>query len=139
MTDIRSLDGQTRNADGLLVDEYSDTTIEHEPGTDALDNRIALTSDTILKDVAMIGEGIQEMDVVDDDTAAELLGDGGRRVGVDPASEDDAAEAHSADDLERLTIGEGAIGRAARRVGTQLHGEEFLDSPDREPIERGQS
>ena len=131
MTDTKSRSGEVRDAEGLLVDEYSDATIQHEPGSDALDNPTALASDEVLDDVAMIGDGIQEMDVVDDGVEAESLGDGGRRVGVDTASEDDAQEAHSADDLARVTIGDTSTGQPAPRTGKQAHGEELLDSPDK--------
>ena len=130
MKNTKSPDGQLRDADGLLVDEYSDPSISHKPGTDALDNPTALTSDAVLDDVAMIGEGIQEIDVVDDGVEAESLGDGGRRVGVDQATDDAASGPHSADELARLTIGDETTGRTIARVGNEPHGEDLLDSPD---------
>ena len=124
-------DGQVRDADGLLMDEYSDASIVHQPGTDALDDPSALTSDAILDDVAMTGGGPQEIDVIEDDVEAEALGDGGRRVGIDQANEDDAATPHSADDLARVTIGdETPDGTRAARASRRNHGEHLLDSPD---------
>jgi hypothetical protein len=124
-------DGQFRDADGLLVDEYSDPTIKHQPGTDALDNPTALTSDALLDDVALTRGGPQEIDLVDADVEAESLGDGGRKVGLDQANEDDAATPHSADDLARVTIGDATRkGRGIARGGLQQHGEDLLDSPD---------
>ena len=73
-------DGQLHDADGLLVDEYSDPTIRHEPASDALDDPASLVNERILNNVADGGDGIEEIDTPES-ADVDLLPDGGRRVG----------------------------------------------------------
>ena len=76
----RGHDGQLHDADGLLVDEYSDPTMRHEPASDALDDPAALVNEKVLDNVAD-GDGIEEIDTVPDGAEVDLLEGGGRRVG----------------------------------------------------------
>ena len=71
-------DGQLRDANGLLIDEYVDESIRHEPGSDALDNPTALTDDQILDEVADARDGIEEIDTIEPETEAV------RRDDIDP-------------------------------------------------------
>ena len=125
-------DDEVRDADGLLIDEYSDAAIVHVRGSDALDHPVALTTDAVLDDVADASDGITEIDFVEEDVQAESLGQGRRRVGVDRETEDEALEPHSVDDLARLSIGNVTPGAADQQDPGQMHGERFLDAPDNE-------
>ena len=73
-------DGQLHDADGLLVDEYSDPTIRHQPASDALDDPAALVNERVLDNVAD-GDGIEEIDTVAEGSELDRMDGGGRRVG----------------------------------------------------------
>ena len=120
-------DGQLYDADGLLVDEYSDESLDDDPSLDALDVPAAIVDDAILDDAADVGDGIQEIAAVEAD-AEELNLDGVLRDG-DPAAEDEINEAHSVEDLERATVGHAT--RLTDGPDGPAHGERFLDSPDK--------
>ena len=123
-------DGEVRDADGLIVDEYSDASIEHELAPDALEDPATLMSEEGIDDAADGGAGIEDVDPVEASADAELLDEGGQHVGLDHRTDDEIDEAHSAEDLERATVGH-ATRLTDGPDGTQMHGEQFLDSPDK--------
>ena len=120
-------DGQLYDADGLVVDEYSDESLDEDPSLDALDVPAALVDEAILDDAADVGDGIQEITAIEAD-ADELILDGVVPDG-DPATEDEIYEAHSVEDLERATVGHAT--RLTDGPDGTAHGERFLDSPDK--------
>ena len=76
----RSPDGQLHDADGLLVDEYSNPGMRHEPASDALDDPAALVNEHVLDNIAD-GDGIEEIDTVAEGSEQDRMDGGGRRVG----------------------------------------------------------
>ena len=76
----RTPDGQLLDADGLLVDEYSDPTIKHVPASDALDDPASLVNERVLENVAE-GDEVEEIDTVAPGSEVDRLDGGGRRVG----------------------------------------------------------
>lgn len=118
--------GELRDADGLLIDEYSDDTLATPSGNDALDDPTVLTNDRFLDTVADDVDGIAEMDLVNSREAA--LGDGARRVRKDQGTRDESREPHSADDLQRVTVGKKS--RRHPQVDAEgPHGEALFDDP----------
>lgn len=89
-----------RDADGLVVDEYSDEALERDVGMDALDQRGALDVTDVLDEVA--------------DDADMGLG----------------AEPRSAEELEDAAIGHELKGAAGVTRDDEVHGERMFDSPD---------
>jgi hypothetical protein len=77
----RGPDGQLHDADGLLVDEYSNPGIRHEPASDALDDPASLVNEKVLDNVADGESGIEEIDTVAAGSEVDLLDGGGRKVG----------------------------------------------------------
>lgn len=120
--------GELRDADGLLIDEYSDDSLTTPEGNDALDDPAVLTSDRFLDTVADDVDGIAEMELVNARESA--LGDGARRSRKDQGTRDESREPHSADDLQRVTVGSKAR-RAAASKEEQAHGEDLLDDPSK--------
>ncbi|QJR36696.1 hypothetical protein [Gemmatimonas groenlandica] len=108
-----------RDADGLVVDEYSDDDFEDGEHMDALDQERALQGTNALEDVADDGDGIDEINLADavrqDGADAEM------RVG---------AESLSADELEDAAIGHELRGAAGVTRDDEVHGERMFDSPD---------
>ncbi len=108
-----------RDADGLVVDEYSDDAFTSADGMDALDRPGTLDDMDVLAEVADDGDGIAEIvlsvshrnDVDDDD-----LGVGG--------------ESMSTEELEDATIGHELKGAAGVTRDDEVHGERMFDSPD---------
>ena len=77
----RGHDGQLHDADGLLVDEYSNPEMRHKPASDALDDPAALVNEKVLDNIADGESGIEEIDTVAEGSEVDLLEGGGRRVG----------------------------------------------------------
>ena len=77
----RGPDGQLHDADGLLVDEYSNPGMRHEPASDALDDPASLVNEEVLDNVADGESGIEEIDTVAAGSEVDLLDGGGRKVG----------------------------------------------------------
>ena len=77
----RGPDGQLHDADGLLVDEYSNPGMKHEPASDALDDPASLVNEKILDNVADGESGIEEIDTVPEGSEQDMMDGGGRRVG----------------------------------------------------------
>ena len=121
-------DGQLYDAEGLVVDEYSDESLDSNPSLDALDVPAAMVDEAILDDAADVGDGIEEIATVDSG-GEELNLDGVVPAAGDPASEDEIYEAHSVEDLERATVGHAT--RLTDGPDGTAHGERFLDSPDK--------
>lgn len=113
-------DGEVvRDADGLVIDEYSDASFVSEGHMDALDRTDALDDSAILADVADDTDGIAEMEIVDQ--IAKDGADADMGLGV---------EALSADDLEDAAIGHELKGAAGVTRDDEVHGERMFDSPD---------
>lgn len=104
---------EIRDADGLLVDEYSDESLVDPNAIDALDVADSLESDTILDRVAAGGDGIVEVDPDADNEEAvvDSLGDEGYAGRRNATEIGIGAELRSADDLERAAIGKRAAAR----------------------------
>jgi len=121
-------DGQLYDADGLLIDEYSDESLEQDPSLDALEVPAAVDDEAAFDVSADVAGGIEEIAAAEASAETELNLDGVVSAALDTPSEDEIDEAHSVEDLERATVG-----RATRLTdgpdGT-AHGERFLDSPD---------
>ena len=92
----------TRTEDGLIRDEYTDPSLEHVRGVDALDVPSALRDESALDEGSPDDEG--------------EMGFG--------------AEAHDADELSAVTVGSAQRGSAFMRRDDEVHGEALFDSPD---------
>jgi hypothetical protein len=108
-----------RDADGLVVDEYSDENFRGDDNVDALDQPGALDGSAMLAAVPDGGEGIIEIDPSlldghDADTADMGLG----------------AEPRSAEELEDAAIGHALKGAAGVTRDDEVHGARMFDSPD---------
>lgn len=77
----RTADGQLHDADGLLVDEYSNPEMRHKPASDALDDPASLVNERALDNIADGEDGIEEIDTVAEGSEVDLLDGGGRKVG----------------------------------------------------------
>ncbi len=110
-----------RDADGLVVDEYSDEDFVSAEHMDALDQAISIDSTDVLDDVADGGDGITELKPADavkhDGADADML------LG---------AESLSVDELEDAAIGHELKGPAGVTRDDEVHGERMFDSPDGE-------
>ena len=108
-----------RDADGLVVDEYSDADFVSAEHMDALDQAISIDSTDVLDDVADAGDGITEIKPAEamknDGADAEML------LG---------AESLSVDELEDAAIGHELKGPAGVTRDDEVHGERMFDSPD---------
>jgi len=108
-----------RDADGLVVDEYSDETISTAHGMDALDDPDALDDVEVLAEVA---------DDVDSIAGVDLPSP--HRNDMGDADMGFRAEPRSAEELEDAAIGHELKGAAGVTRDDQVHGERMFDSPD---------
>jgi len=122
--------GEVHDADGLLVDEYSDDTFHAHDAVDALDVPSALSSERILAEVADDRDGTSAIDTQPRSASMDTVDTGARRTPTDDGEMGLGAEPHSADDLQRASIGSALKGRRAVTRDGEVHGERFLDSPD---------
>ncbi len=106
------------DANGLVVDEYSDDTFDTSDDVDALDRRGALENADVLSVVTDDDDGITEIDL------SELKTDDGHAdMGL-------GAEPRSADELDDAAIGHELKGAAGVTRDDEVHGERMFDSPD---------
>jgi hypothetical protein len=108
-----------RDADGLVVDEYSDADFVSAEHMDALDQAISIDSTDVLDDAAREGDGITEI------KPAEAM----KNDGAD-ADMLLGAESLSVDELEDAAIGHELTGPASVTRDDEVHGERMFDSPD---------
>ena len=118
-----------RDAEGLIVDEYSDASFVPEAGSDALDRKENLVSDERLED-AENTDGIEEIEDIDGDEDRDTVDEGAPRGGTHRSTTSDILEAHSPDELKERAIGHELHGRAGVTRDNVVHGEGLLDSPD---------
>lgn len=107
-----------RDAEGLVVDEYSDDSLSSDDDMDALD-RPRLDDAEALAELADDTDGIAELNVPElnrNDAADADMG-----MGV---------ESRSVDELEDAVIGHELRGAAAVTRDDEVHGERMFDSPD---------
>ena len=118
-----------RDAEGLIVDEYSDASFVHESGSDALDRKQRLVSDSRLDDAERT-DGIEEIEGVDGNDDHDTVDEGAPRGGTHRSTTSDILDAHSPDELKEGAIGHELHGRAGVTRDDVVHGEGLLDSPD---------
>jgi len=123
--------GEVRDADGLIVDEYSDDAFQAENAGDALDVSSALVGDGMLDEIADTSDGISEIDVTPGAAAMDTIDTGARQKPTADGEMGLGAEPHSADDLQRASIGRALKGRLGVTRDGEVHGERMFDSPDR--------
>jgi len=114
-----------RDADGLVVDEYSDDTITSAEGMDALDHPGELDDTDVLAEVADDVDGIAEIDLSVSNRSD--MGDADMGLGAEP---------RSAEELEDAAIGHELKGAAGVTRDDEVHGERMFDSPDGKGRER---
>lgn len=107
-----------RDADGLVVDEYSDDTFKSDDDMDALDQP-RLEDTEALAEVADDVDGIAEINVSESNRNDAVDADMG--LGAEP---------RSADELEDAAIGHELKGAAGVTRDDEVHGERMFDSPD---------
>jgi len=108
-------DGVTRDADGLVVDAYSDDSLSDGPRVDALDADV-LVSDLALEQMDTASprdEALELPDAVSDDAATTRNEDAhvGPRRSIERGI---GAELNSIDDMASSAIGEQSAGRRAK-------------------------
>ncbi|WP_411279031.1 hypothetical protein [Gemmatimonas sp.] len=108
-----------RDADGLVVDEYSDETFTSAVDMDALDRPRMLGDTDALAEVADDSDGITERDL--SVSNHNDMGDADMGLGAEP---------RSAEELEEAAIGHELKGPAAVTRDDDVHGERMFDSPD---------
>lgn len=111
-------DGELRDDEGLLVDEYTSEAFANPDDLDALDVPAALEPESVLDDVADDSDGIEEVELLAPEDADAEMGLG--------------AEPHTPEDLERAAIGRALRGPAGMTRDDEVHGERLLDAPDEE-------
>jgi len=114
-----------RNADGLVVDEYSDDTITSAEGMDVMDHPAALDDTDVLAEVADDVDGIAEIDL-----------SVSNRTDMSDAEMGLGAEPRSAEELEDAAIGHELKGAAGVTRDDEVHGERMFDSQDGKGRER---
>jgi hypothetical protein len=107
-----------RDADGLVVDEYSDASFSSDDDMDALD-RPRLEDADALAEVADDADGIAELNVPESNRNDAVDADMG--LGAEP---------RSVDELEDAVIGHELKGAAGVTRDDEVHGERMFDSPD---------
>ncbi len=122
--------GEVRDADGLLVDEYSDDSLAHQPSQDALDLPNALVSEAMIAELSDASDGIAARDVRRRVDVMDTVDSGARQTPTDDGEMGLGAEPHSAEDLERASIGRALRGAAGVTREGEPHGERLFDSPD---------
>ena len=122
--------GKVRDADGLLVDEYSDDSLAHQPSQDALDLPNALVSEAMIAELSDASDGIAARDVRRRVDVMDTVDSGARQTPTDDGEMGLGAEPHSAEDLERASIGRALKGAAGVTRDGEPHGERLFDSPD---------
>ena len=122
--------GEVRDADGLLVDEYSDDSLAHQPSQDALDLPNALVSEAMIAELSDASDGIAARDVRRRVDVMDTVDSGARQTPTDDGEMGLGAEPHSAEDLERASIGRALKGAAGVTRDGEPHGERLFDSPD---------
>lgn len=122
--------GEVRDADGLLVDEYSDDSLAHQPSQDALDLPNALVSEAMIAELSDASDGIAARDVRRRVDVMDTVDSGARQTPTDDGEMGLGAEPHSAEDLERASIGRALKGAAGVTREGEPHGERLFDSPD---------
>jgi len=111
-----------RDADGLVVDEYSDDTFISADDMDALDRPRTLDDTDALAEVPDEGDGITEIDL--SGSNQNDMGDADMGLGAEP---------RSAEELEEAAIGHELRGPAGVTRDDEVHGERMFDSPDATP------
>ncbi len=124
-------DGEMRDEEGLLIDEYSDPSLEDAGGIDALDIPSALVSDAVLIDEPVQHDGIVSLDrAAYDGVGSSPKTSSPEEQRADSDQSADEPEPRSVDELAQSSIGTALRGRKGVTRDDELHGERMLDSPD---------
>ena len=121
--------GEVHDADGLLIDAYSDDTFQAQDTIDALDVPLALSSERLLEDVSDDTDGTSEIDAPVRSALMDTVDTGARQRPSDDGEMGLGAEPHPADDLQRASIAGALKGRAGVTRDDEVHGERLFDSP----------
>lgn len=129
-TTIDPSTGEVRDRDGLLVDEYSDDSLADQPSQDALDLPKALVSEAMIEELSDASDGISPREVRRRVDVMDTVDSGARQTPSDDGEMELGPESHSAEDLERASIGRALKGAAGVTRDGEPHGERLFDSPD---------
>lgn len=122
--------GEVRDADGLLVDEYSDESLDDNDSLDALDVTSVVLDETALAGLSSQADGTSERESGVGQVVVDTVDTGARSEGTDDGEVAIGAEVSSVDELARLSIGQRRDGELRGTREGERHGEQLLDSPD---------